>query len=127
MLTEDDDIQPEVSEALFALEEDVFITAKQSFNFKEFEKTAFILRECRSPKARFLCLYSKFLVRSRPSLYTYLFPSISDFAINILSLGEREGSAGQLDVPERRSQPRREAREPRFTDAVGLAFRCEQQ
>ncbi|KAG8886057.1 Anaphase-promoting complex subunit 23 [Tulasnella sp. 331] len=62
MMTEDD---IHVSEDLFAIEEDLFITARESFNFKEFEKTAFILRECRSPKPRFLCLYSKFLASEK--------------------------------------------------------------
>lgn len=62
MMTEDDIIHVVSSEDLFAIEEDLFVSARESFNFKEFEKTAFILRECRSPKSRFLCLYSKYLV-----------------------------------------------------------------
>ncbi|KAG9039771.1 Anaphase-promoting complex subunit 23 [Tulasnella sp. JGI-2019a] len=68
MMTEDDNnsiIHVVSSEDLFAIEEDLFISARESFNFKEFEKTAFILRECRSPKSRFLCLYSKYLASEK--------------------------------------------------------------
>lgn len=60
MLT-DDEIQ--VHDDLFALEEDLYIAARETFNSREFEKTAFVLKECKSPKCRFLCVYSRFLVR----------------------------------------------------------------
>lgn len=59
MLTEED---IRVGDDMFALEEDLFMAARECFNSKEFEKTAHILRECKSPQARFLCVYSKFLV-----------------------------------------------------------------
>ncbi|KAG9009733.1 Anaphase-promoting complex subunit 23 [Tulasnella sp. 427] len=70
MLTEED---IRVVDDMFALEEDLFMAARECFNSKEFEKTAYILRECKNPLTRFLCVYSKFLASEKEALdnWTY--------------------------------------------------------
>ena len=45
-------------------EQDIFTLGKAYFDSKEFERTAALLKDCRSNKSRFLCLYSRYLVRS---------------------------------------------------------------
>jgi anaphase-promoting complex subunit 8 len=44
------------------IEEDVLRTARGFFWTKEFARAAFILKDCKSSKAQFLALYTKFLV-----------------------------------------------------------------
>ncbi|KAG8899319.1 Anaphase-promoting complex subunit 23 [Tulasnella sp. 403] len=70
MLTEED---IHVNDDLFALEEDLYIAARETYNAKEFEKAAFILRGCKSPKARFLCVYSKFLASEKEALDNWMY------------------------------------------------------
>jgi hypothetical protein len=44
-------------------EEDALRTARGFFWTKEFARASFILKDCKSSKARFFALYTKFLVR----------------------------------------------------------------
>lgn len=43
-------------------EEDALRTARGFFGTKEFARATFVLKDCKSSKARFLALYTKFLV-----------------------------------------------------------------
>ena len=45
-------------------EEDLFIIARAHYDAKEHERVDYLLRHCEHPKARFLGLYCRFLVRS---------------------------------------------------------------
>ncbi len=58
----DDELR--IADDLFVLEEDLHVAARELFNAKEFDRAAHVLRHCKSPKARFLCIYSRFLVRN---------------------------------------------------------------
>lgn len=50
---------------LDALELDQYIMGKAYYDNKELDRAAKALKECRSNRARFLCLYSRYLVSSR--------------------------------------------------------------
>jgi len=65
MVEEDSHIQDELD----VLEEDSYVAGRECFNSKELERASFILRDCKSPKGRFLCVYSRFLVS--PYLYEF--------------------------------------------------------
>ena len=55
-----------------ALDLDALCLAKSYFDLKEYDRAAFFLRGCRSQKAYFLYMYSRYLVRLRPGSYNML-------------------------------------------------------
>lgn len=55
-------------------EQDLFAAAHKSFEFRQFDRAVHLLRECTSRKARFLSIYSRFIVGSENDyLFSYLF------------------------------------------------------
>ncbi|TFK75366.1 cell division control protein 23 [Pluteus cervinus] len=49
-------------------EQDILVAARGCMENREFHRAAYLLRECESPKARFMALYSQFLVSEKKSL-----------------------------------------------------------
>ncbi|KAF8342206.1 uncharacterized protein EI90DRAFT_2903838 [Cantharellus anzutake] len=49
-------------------EEDLFMIARAHYDAKEHERVDFLLRNCKHPRARFLGLYCRFLVKVKPDI-----------------------------------------------------------
>jgi anaphase-promoting complex subunit 8 len=47
------------------VEHDKFLLGKSYFDVKEFDRAAYFLESCKSPKCRFLKIYSKYLVSKK--------------------------------------------------------------
>lgn len=59
---------------------DAYTLAKSYFDLKEYDRAAYFLRNCKSPKAYFLYMYSRYLVSSN------YFLSVSDGQISVINL-----------------------------------------